>query len=60
MKQLAERTGAAVSREHAAAVRSVIQARPAARVNPHAYLIRVLVTDPNPHRWLPEGDECAT
>lgn len=50
--KLAERTGVTVSREHAAIVRKTIQSRPGAKTNPHAYLIRVLVADPRPRKFL--------
>jgi hypothetical protein len=56
IKHIAERTGATVTPEHAARIRDTITARP--HGNRRAYLIRTLVTDKQPERWLaPEGDD---
>lgn len=50
IKNLMERTGVTVTTSHAAIVRDAIVARP--HKNRRAYLIRCLVTDKNPQRWL--------
>ena len=52
VKQLLERTGTEVTHEWAAATRDLLLARPGI-VNPRAYIIRTITTDPNPERWLP-------
>jgi hypothetical protein len=52
IKQLLERTGIEVTREWAAATRDLLLARPGV-VNPRAYIIRTITTDPKPERWLP-------
>jgi hypothetical protein len=53
IKHLKERTGTEVTREWAAETARLILARPGIGTNRRAYLIRTLVTDPNPQRWLP-------
>lgn len=52
IKQLHERTGITVTHEWAEKTRDLLLTRPGI-VNPRAYLIRVITTDPHPERWLP-------
>lgn len=52
VKLLEERTGIRVDAEWAAKTAEMICSRPGIK-NRRAYLIRTLVTDPNPQRWLP-------
>lgn len=52
IRQLEQRTGKRVTEEWAAQTAALILARPGIK-NRRAYLIRTLVTDPDPQRWLP-------
>lgn len=52
IKQLHERTGATVTHEWAEKTVALLLARPGI-TNPRAYIIRSIVTDPHPERWLP-------
>jgi len=52
IRQLLERTGTEVTREWAAVTRDLLLARPGIK-NERAYIIRTIITDPHPERWLP-------
>lgn len=52
IKQMHARTGVTVTREWAETTRDLLIARPGV-VNPRAYIIRTITTDPHPERWLP-------
>lgn len=52
IRELQKRTGSIVGREWAETTRDLLLARPGI-VNPRAYIIRTITTDPHPERWLP-------
>lgn len=52
IKQIADRTGTAVTRSWAEGTRDLLLSRPGIK-NQRAYIIRTITTDPHPEKWLP-------